>query len=117
MELKIENENTQAASHLDLDLKINDGIFSSKLYDKRKAFPFSVVRMAHLQSNMSSKMFYSTISAEVLRICRATSNFSDFVDSVNKLLKRMIKQGAKPPTNVGREGGGQEIKKILLKMM
>ena len=42
MELKIENENTQAASHLDLDLKINDGVFSSKLYDKRKAFPFSV---------------------------------------------------------------------------
>ena len=29
----------------------------------------------------------------------------------------MIKQGAKPPTNVGREGGGQEIKKILLKIM
>ena len=117
MELKIENENTQAASHLDLDLKINDGIFSSKLYDKREAFPFSVVRMPHRQSNMPSKMFYSTISAEVLRICRVTSNFSDFVDSVKKLLKRMIKQGAKPPKNVGREGGGQEIKKILLKMM
>ena len=62
-------------------------------------------------------MLYSTIIAEVLRICRAASNFSDFVDSVKKLLKRMIKQGAKPPTNVGREGGGQEIKKILLKMM
>ena len=40
MELKIENENTQAASHLDLDLKINDGIFSNKLYDECKAFPF-----------------------------------------------------------------------------
>ena len=31
MELKIENENTQTASHLDLDLKINDGVFSGKL--------------------------------------------------------------------------------------
>ena len=92
MELKIENENTQAASHLDLDLKINDGIFSSKLYDKRKAFPFSVVIMPHRQSNMPSKMSYSTISAEVLRICRATSNFSDFVDSVKKLLKSNLPQ-------------------------
>ena len=35
--------------------------------------------------------------------------FSDFVDSVKKLLKRMIKQGAKPPSNVGREGGGKEV--------
>ena len=117
MELKVENQNTQAASHLDLDLEINDGIFSSKLYDKREAFPFSVVRMPHRQSNMPSKMFYSTISAEVLRICRATSKFSDFVDSVKKLLTRMIKQGAKTPTVVGKSGGNQEVRKILLKMM
>ena len=45
------------------------------------------------------------------------SNFYDFVESVNKLLKRMIKQGAKPPTVIGRKGGNQEIKKVLLKMM
>ena len=74
MKLKVENQNTQNASHLDLYLEINDGIFNSKLYDKREAFTFSVVRMP-------SKMFYSTINAEVLRICRATSNFSDFVES------------------------------------
>ena len=115
MELKIENENTQAPSHLDLDLKINDGIFSSKLYDKREDFPFSVVRMPHRQSNMPSKMFYYTISAEVLRICRATSNFSDFVDSVKKLLKRMIKQGAKPPTNVGEREGVKRSRKFYSK--
>ena len=75
MELKVENQNTQTPSHLDLDLKITDGIFSSKLYDKREAFPFPVLRMPHRQSNMPSKMFYSTISAEVLIICRAISNF------------------------------------------
>ena len=34
MELKVENQNTQTASHLDLDLEINDGIFNSKLYAK-----------------------------------------------------------------------------------
>ena len=117
MELKVENENTQTASHLDLDLEINDGIFNSKLYEKYEAFTFSVVRMPHRQSIMPSKMFYSTINAEVLRICRATSNFSDFVDSVKKLVKRMIKQVAKPPTIVGREGGNEAIKTNLLKMM
>ena len=35
MELKVENQNTQTASHLEIDLEINDGIFSRKLYDKR----------------------------------------------------------------------------------
>ena len=113
--MKVENQNIQTASHLDLDLEINDGIFNSKLYDKHEAFPFSVVRMPHRQSNMPSKMFYSTISAEVLRICRATSNFSDFLDSVKKLLKRMIKQGAKPPTIVGREGGMKRSRKFYSK--
>ena len=29
----------------------------------------------------------------------------------------MIKQGAKPPMVIGRKGGNQEIKKVLLKMM
>ena len=87
-------------------------------YDKHEAFPFSVVRRPHCQSNMPSKMFYSTISVwnfseSVVRLLI----FSDFVDSVKKLLKRMIKQGAKPPTIVGREGGNEAIKTILLKMM
>ena len=75
---------------------LDDKQFDFKLFDKRDAFPFSVVRMPHLQSNMPSKMFYSTISAEILRICRATFKYSNFLLSCEKLLIRMIKQGAKP---------------------
>ena len=56
---------------------------------------------------MSYKMFYSTISAEVLRICRATSNYSFFLDSAKKLISRMSKHGADA---VG-------IKKVVTKMM
>ena len=47
MELKPENQNTESGSYLDLDLKIDEKVFNSKLYDKRDAFPFSVVRMPH----------------------------------------------------------------------
>ena len=56
---------------------------------------------------MPSKMFYSTINAEVLRMCRATSGYTDFLISCRKLLVRMMNQGAKP---VG-------MKRFLLKMM
>ena len=43
---------------------------------------------------MPYKMFYSTIGAEILRICRATSHYPPFLESVSKLILRMRKQGA-----------------------
>ena len=58
-------------------------------------------------SNMPYKMFYSTISVEVLRICRATSSYLFFLESVRKLIIRMRKQHAE---TLG-------IKKIVTKMM
>ena len=75
MELKVENQGTVKVSHLELNLEIKDCVFISRLYDKREAFKFYVVRMPFKCSNMPYKMFYSTISAEVLCICRATSNY------------------------------------------
>ena len=43
---------------------------------------------------MPSKMFHSTISAEILRICRATAAEDDFYRSATPFLSRMHKQGA-----------------------
>ena len=107
MVLKVENQISTEATYLDLDLEIKDRIFNSRLYDKRNAFNFSVVRMPYKCSNMPYKMFYSTISAEVLRICRATSSYLFFMESVHKLILRMRKQGA---DTIG-------INKTLAKMM
>ena len=39
-------------------------------------------------------MFYSSIAAECLRICRATSASADAISSIHTLLARMTKQGA-----------------------
>ena len=43
---------------------------------------------------MPSKMFHSTISAEILHICRATEAEDDFYKSATPFLSRMHKQGA-----------------------
>ena len=43
---------------------------------------------------MPSKMFYSTISAEILRICRATKSLENFKTDTSLFLKRMKNQGA-----------------------
>ena len=107
MEVKKENEEDTAASYLELGMAIKDKKVTSKLYDKRDAFNFSVVRLPYKCSNIPSKMFYATIGAEVLRIGKATSEYNFFLQSVKTLLCRMRKQGA--------DGFG--IKKVLRKMM
>ena len=105
MELKVENENNYSASYLDLAIELNEGIAETKLFDIRTTFKFSAVRMPYKRSNIPQKMFYATISAEVLRICRATSNYNSFLDSACKLITRMCIQGADT----------QGIQRVLLK--
>ena len=62
--------------------------------------------MPYKRSNIPQKMFYANIGAEVLRICRATSNVF-FLNSSRKLITRMCSQGA------DTEG----IQRVLTKMI
>lgn len=65
-----------------------------KLFGKRDAFPFKIVRMPDKSSNIPSKIFNSSIGAEILRIARITSNFDSFISSCRALIQRMLAQGA-----------------------
>ena len=105
LELKKEHGGNRAA-FLDLDLKIAERQFSISLFDKRDAFPFSIVRMPHRKSNIPTNMFYATLGSEVLRIGRTTSHLDDFLTSTSSLLTRMRNQGAE----------NQAISKVLRKM-
>ena len=66
----------------------------TRLFDKRDHFGFDITRLPYRDSNIPSKMFYSSIAAESLRICRATSTCNDAKTSVSKLVDRMMNQGA-----------------------
>ena len=92
LELKLEHHGKHA-TFLDLDIKIEHGIFIYKLFDKRDKFPFFIVRMPHLQSNIPSSIFYGSIFSEFLRIARCTLRFQDFIPRASELYKRMISQG------------------------
>ena len=106
LELKVEHSG-QSASFLNLDISISDGIFVYKLFDKRDAFPFFIVRMPHLDSNIPKSIFYSALVGEFLRIARSTLNFQDFIDKAKSLVTRMINQG-------GREvNSTKSIRKII----
>ena len=93
LELKIEHEG-EHATFLALDVTVKDGIFVYKLFDKRDAFTFPIVRMPFLDSNIPSSIFYGAIFSEILRIARCTLKFEDVVPRLQDLFTRMIAQGA-----------------------
>ena len=73
LELKKENALNTETNFLELNIKIQDRIFLHKIFDKRDNFGFHINRLPFKSSNIPSKMFYATINAEILRICRASS--------------------------------------------
>ena len=93
LELKVEHSGCHA-SFLNLDITIEDNIFVYKLYDKRDAFPFHIVRMPHGCSNIPQSIFYSSLVGELLRIARSTLKLGDFFPRAKDLLQRMRNQGA-----------------------
>ena len=93
LELKVEHRG-QHATFLDLDITIKDNTFIYKLFDKRDEFPFFIVRMPHLNSDIPSYVFYGSLMSEFLRIARCTLLFSDFCSRSANLVKRMKNQGA-----------------------
>ncbi len=94
LELKIEHSGVHA-SFLNLDITIKDGIFVYKLYDKRDAFPFSIIRMPYTSSNIPESIFYSAMVGEFLRIARSTLLYEDFLPKACELIRRLNNQGAK----------------------
>ena len=47
--------------------------------------------MPYKSSNIPKKMFYSAISAEILKIGKATTSFKDFSESTSILITRISK--------------------------
>ena len=92
LQLKVEHFGSHG-TFLDLDITIQDKKFVYKLYDKRDEFPFSIVRMPNLKSNIPSEIFYNTIKSEILRIARCTLNIDEFINRGKEIYQRMVNQG------------------------
>ena len=94
-ELELKEEHTgDHATFLSLEITIENRKFIYKLYDKRDYFPFFIVRMPHMSSNIPRSIFYSALVGEFLRIGRCTLKIEHFVPKAKELLNRMLSQGA-----------------------
>ena len=75
---------------------VKDGVFVYKLLDIRDAFPFFIVRMPYIDSNISKSIFYSALVGGFLRIARISFLFKDFNEKAMELLDRMKDKGHNP---------------------
>ena len=56
LELKVEHQGDDATL-LNLDITIEEGAFIYNLLDKRDSFPFSIIRMPHIESDIPQFFF------------------------------------------------------------
>ena len=94
LKLNKEYVNPRSTNVLDLHIVINNGILSTSLFVKRDHFGFKIIRLPYRDSLIPFKMFYSSIAAESLCICRASSTSDSATSSIQALVSRMVKQGA-----------------------
>ena len=66
LELKKENISSTKASFFDIDIMMKDHKISARLYDKGDLFPFEIVLMLFVNSNIPSKIFCSSFGSGIL---------------------------------------------------
>ena len=72
LQLNKENVDNYNTTFLDLHISIVDGVFTTKLFDKRDHFGFNITRLPYRDSNIPNRMFYSSIAAFLERHPLAT---------------------------------------------
>ena len=94
-ELKLNKTNTSdtSAPFLDLDLSIQNGIISSKIYDKRDDFNFNIVNYPHLDGDVPRSTSYGVYISQLIRFARACSSVEDFSERNRIITEKLLKQG------------------------
>ena len=86
-------ENMTALSYLDILITIENGKYTTTLYDKRDSFQFDIVNFPEMSSNIPSKPAYGVYISQLVRISRICSTYKTFCERHHKLTKKIIKQG------------------------
>ena len=78
-----------------LDISINEGKFSCRVYDKRDKFGFKVVKFQPLMSNQASSVLYGTYCSQLVRYSRICNDVDAFSDRVSKITDDLIGLGVR----------------------
>ena len=78
-----------------MDITVLDSKFDTKLYDKRRDFPFNVVTFANLKSNIPESHAYGTFVGELYRISKSSGKIEAFLLEVKLLIRKLVNQNFK----------------------
>ena len=88
------NDKILKSEFLDLDLEIVDGKIVSKVFDKRRAFPFTVINYPNLKlSNIPNKPSYGVYYSQIIRILRICNKIDDFINELDQLSLKFLDLG------------------------
>ena len=90
-----ENSVDNEANVLDLDISIEKGKFTCKVFDKRDGFKFDIVQFQPIYSNQASCTLYGTYNSQIVRYSRICNDILPFTDRVLKITNDFIKLGYK----------------------
>ena len=93
LELSQENTDLTRANVLDMDACIENFEFITKVYCKTDDFPFNVISLPFLESNIGTSTCYGVFYSQVLRYQRICSRQRDFEDRTKKLAQDLLGRG------------------------
>ena len=85
LSLSQENDSLDFANVLDMSVSVCEGNFVTKVYNKTDSFPFDVISLPFISSNISRDVCYLVFYSQVLRYQRLTSYLVDIEDRVRQL--------------------------------
>ena len=92
LELTQENTNPNSANVLDMEVKLDDGNITTKVYCKTEAFPFNVISLPFLETNIDKKICYKVFYGQVIRYQRLCTHLSAFEERTKTLLDILIRR-------------------------
>ena len=94
LEIKDTTDSSNSASYLDIMLSIDkDQHLTTKIYDKRDDFDFSIVNFPFLCSNIPRSPAYGVFISQLIRYSRACSSYQDFLIRAKLLTSKLLPQG------------------------
>ena len=93
LELKKTTECPTSLSYLDILISIDNGKYTTAIFDKRDSFSFDIVNFPHLSSNIPAKPAYGVYISQLVHIDRICSTYEQFKERHYKLTKKLITQG------------------------
>ena len=95
-ELKLSSTNSDPNSteFLDLDISIVNGKIVTKVFDKRRNFPFKTINFPDLKfSNIPCKPSYGVYFSQLIRILRICNKLEYFMDEIKILTDAFLNKG------------------------